>query len=391
MQDFKLLYEKYLEGKSSPEEIEQLMKHFEVSDTAVLAEMIDETLDTKLTTGNDKSEIETLLARNHISVMKAVRKKGMSVSLYIKILAAAIVTLVIGYIFLVLTGTLRPVTRPSGYGKTIEVLPGGNRATLTLSDGRTINLTDATNGKLVTDQGAAIEKTADGQIIYTPTDMQPLSSLYNKVSTPRGGQYAVLLPDGSKVWLNAGSSLRYPVSFYGLKERRIELEGEAYFVVAKDKFHPFIVSTKKQTVTVLGTHFNINGYSDEPYLVTTLEEGKVKVESGGVSLNISPGEKTVLSSEGNMEVQHADLESALAWKNGKIYFKDADIKSIMRQVSRWYNIDVEFEGKLSAKLYSGGIYRDAKLSNLLEILEENKIHFELTEPVKGKKLLTVRP
>jgi len=392
MQNIQLLYEKYLNGECSAQEIHLLMDHFDVEgDRSILSQKIEEVVEQVESRVTDTPDISAILARNHKSVMKAVGRKENSISLYVKILTAAAITLVIGYIFLVMTGKLKTVPPPVHSTTVIKVLPGGNRAKLKLSDGRIIDLIGASSGELANDQGAVIKQIADGQISYTLSNNPSLSSLYNSIITPRGGQYTVLLPDGSKVWLNAASSLKYPVSFAGLKERRIELEGEAYFEVAKDKLHPFTVRTREQEVTVLGTHFNINSYQDEQKVVTTLEEGRVKVISGNLTLNLSPGERTVLSSEGNMEIQHADLETALAWKNGKIYFKDADIKSIMRQVARWYNVDVAFEGKLPGKLYSGGIYRTANLSNLLDILEESNIHFKLTEPSKGKKLLTVYP
>ncbi|MGQ7855784.1 FecR family protein [Pedobacter sp. WC2501] len=272
-----------------------------------------------------------------------------------------------------------------------SILPGSNKATLTLADGRVISLDQLAPGIIATENGLQITKDREGRIAYNIAITSKSAALaFNSIVVPKGGTYQVSLQDGSRVWLNAGSSLKYPASFAGQTERKVELTGEGYFEVAKDKVHPFIVKTWGQEVTVLGTHFNINAYPDELNVVTTPEEGRVKVSSGGTDLTINPGERTVLVSEGDMEVQQADLESALAWKNGKIYFKDADIRSILRQVARWYDIDVRYEGNIPTKLFSGGAYRNSNLSTVLKILQENNIHFDISEPIEGKKLLTVR-
>ncbi|MCX2429898.1 FecR family protein [Pedobacter sp. GR22-10] len=303
--------------------------------------------------------------------------------------AAAALILLIGLLLYINLKSTPATSTPTITASSI--LPGSNKATLTLADGRVISLDQLAPGLIATENGLQITKDKEGRIAYDiATTSKPAVLSYNSIAVPQGGTYQVSLQDGSRVWLNAGSSLKYPATFAGLTERKVDLSGEGYFEVAKDKAHPFIVKTRQQEVTVLGTHFNINAYPDELRVVTTLEEGRVKVSSGGSYLTINPGERTVLASEGNMEVQQADLESALAWKNGKIYFKDADIRSILRQVARWYDIDVAYEGKIPTKLYTGGVYRNSNLSTILEILQENNIHFAISEPIKGKKLLTVR-
>ncbi|WP_025144930.1 FecR family protein [Pedobacter jeongneungensis] len=311
--------------------------------------------------------------------------------LWIKLTAAAA-------LFVILCGTLLYLNRPTAPHTEIpqiaasSVPPGTNRATLTLANGKTISLDQIKAGTIAAQAGTEVRKDEHGRITYEPgINSEQVEIAFNTISVPKGGQYQVKLADGTNVWLNAASTLKYPTSFADQKERTVELTGEGYFEVAKDKAHPFIVKTRQQEVTVLGTHFNINSYTDEANVITTLEEGRVKVTSGGNALTIAPGQRTVLSSAGNMQLQPADLESALAWKNGKIYFKNADIRSIMRQVSRWYNVDVVFEGKFPGKLYNGGIYRNSNLAAVLEILEESNIHFKLSEPAKGKKILTVRP
>lgn len=270
-----------------------------------------------------------------------------------------------------------------------DVMPGSNKAVLTLSNGQQINLSDAQNGSLAKQTGINIIKTADGQLIYeiqkTENKVDGASS-FNTITTPNGGQYQVRLPDGTKVWLNAASSLKYPISF-SRNERRVELSGEAYFQVAVNKALPFFVKTARQEVKVLGTHFNVNSYADEEKSTTTLEEGSVKVTSKQESAIIKPGQQTITGLKGNIEVKVANLNTDLAWKNGLIKFKDADIKSIMRQVSRWYNIQVEYKGEVSKELFTGGVSRNENLSALLKILELNDVHFTIIEQAEGKKLI----
>jgi ferric-dicitrate binding protein FerR (iron transport regulator) len=274
-----------------------------------------------------------------------------------------------------------------------DVQPGGNKAILTLSDGNTIVLDNAQNGLLAQQGNAKIIKQNDGALRYNreggatskpfTIDHSPLT--YNMLATPRGGQYQLILPDGSKVWLNAASSIRYPTAFAG-NSREVELDGEGYFEVAKDASKPFHVKTRAQDVEVLGTHFNVNAYSDEEAIKTTLLEGKVKVSSmvNGEWSMLKPGQQAMVSPStggGRGEVltidDNIDLDQAVAWKNGLTAFKSADIKSIMRQVARWYNVEVVYEGNIPPRKFTGGIARSARLSELLHLLEVSKVHFRL--------------
>jgi transmembrane sensor len=215
------------------------------------------------------------------------------------------------------------------------------------------------------------------------------------LATPKGGQYQLVLPDGSKVWLNAASSIRYPVAFTG-NERNVELTGEAYFEVAKNPAMPFKViipsSTKagRSMIEVLGTHFNVSAYNDEDATKTTLLEGKVRIVSGewaagnGRSTGkkqealLQPGQQALLFTSGQLKkIDDADVELAMAWKNGFTAFKSADIKSIMRQVARWYNVEVVYEGTIPQRSFTGGVSRDARLSELLHLLEVSKVNFRM--------------
>ncbi|KAA8483082.1 FecR family protein [Arcticibacter tournemirensis] len=282
-----------------------------------------------------------------------------------------------------------------------DIAPGTNKAILTLGDGSTIMLDDAVNGVLAKEGGAAINKTKDGEIVYEAGAGQAKRVVtYNMVATPRGGQYQLTLPDGSKVWLNSASSIRFPTVFNG-DERKVEITGEVYFEVAK-KFKvegsefkeqhservPFIVMTAEQEVEVLGTHFNINAYADEGETKTTLLEGSVRVTPGRNSVTASkllvPGQESIVrSGDHATSVRQADIEKAVAWKNGYFKFDREDIQSLMRQVSRWYDVDVEYRGEIPSDEFVGKIKRTAYVSGVLRILELSNVKCR----VEGRKII----
>jgi transmembrane sensor len=276
-----------------------------------------------------------------------------------------------------------------------DILPGSNKAVLTLANGSKIILNDAGNGKIARQQNIVINKTQTGELIYNvdgsfKTARQPkLADIIamNTLTTPRGGQYEVVLPDGTKVWLNAASSLRYPTLFPG-NERRVELTGEAYFEVAKNAAQPFFVKTTNQTVEVLGTHFNINSYSDEVSTKTTLLEGSINVTntSGMPLVKLKPGQQAIGTINGMKVNAAADVEEAVAWKNGKFMFKNTDLPTIMRLLSRWYDVDVEYQGTIAEKHYMGRISRNVRVSQVFEILKTSGVNFTII----GRKII-VKP
>ncbi|WP_443938537.1 FecR family protein [Pedobacter sp. MW01-1-1] len=264
-----------------------------------------------------------------------------------------------------------------------DIQPGGNKALLTLADGSVINLDEAAKGQIADQNGIIIRKAENGQIEYIVKDGSDVSKIgSNTISTPRGGQYQVNLPDGTKVWLNAASSLKYPYVFTS-NERLVELNGEAYFEVSKDKTRPFRIKTALQTVEVLGTHFNVNAYTDENAVKTTLLEGSVKVNSILASVKLVPGEQSILTAQDdklsiNKEV---DVDKELAWKNNLFSFDNDDLKTIMRQISRWYDVDVVYSGKISDEKYVGDIPRNSNLSEVFKILELNHIRVDASGKV----------
>lgn len=286
-----------------------------------------------------------------------------------------------------LSASRQHLTNPS-------ILPGGNKAILTLSNGKTITLDNASNGILDKEEGTAIDKKADGQLVYEKLDATaPTISevtrepIFNVLSTPQGGQYKIILPDGTKVWLNAASTLRYPTTFTG-SERDVTLNGEAYFEVAANKTMPFRITTADSTrIRVLGTSFNIMAYSDEEFTKTTLLDGAVQMSSGKTSTTLRPGEQGSLKLHtSQLSTSKVDVEEAIAWKNGLFQFKSADIRTVMRQIARWYNVEVNYEGEIPEH-FTGQAYRKEDISVILEILElTGNVRFN----INGKKVTVLR-
>lgn len=269
-----------------------------------------------------------------------------------------------------------------------DIVPGGNKALLTLANGEKISLTDADNGTLAEQAGIKIIKTTDGQLVFTmlpDKQIDPNSkNQYNTIETPNGGRYQVRLPDGSNVWLNAASKLVFPSSFISHKSRMVELNGEAYFEIAKDKEHPFIVKTYNQVVEVFGTEFNINSYVDEPDVKTTLLEGSIKVtENKGIDKILKPGQQSTLTSSG-LKVENVDIDLTVAWKNNQFVFESDDIQYIMRMIARWYNVEVEYVGPIPKNKFGGAVSRFENVSEVLKSLESTgRVKFK----IEGRRIL----
>jgi ferric-dicitrate binding protein FerR (iron transport regulator) len=266
-----------------------------------------------------------------------------------------------------------------------DVPPGSNGATLTLANGKRIVLDSAGNGIIAT-QGNGEISNQNGQITYTGKENMSTEMLYNTMSTTRGRQYKVLLSDGSAAWLNAASSIRYPASFNG-EERRVEITGEVYFEIAKNARKPFVVTAGNMEVRVLGTHFNVNAYSDEAAAATTLLEGSVKVTNKKTSVLLIPGQQAEVKTDGSMDlIKKADVGAAIAWKAGYFSFDSTDIATVMRQLSRWYDIDVSYEGnRTPPEIFWGDLPRNSSLSAILKALEKTGIQFT----IDGKKVVVL--
>jgi ferric-dicitrate binding protein FerR (iron transport regulator) len=272
-----------------------------------------------------------------------------------------------------------------------DVAPGKQGATLTLANGEKIRLSEASNGELAKQQGVVVSKTTNGQLIYEikeSTQGENNLNAINTLTTAKGETYQVRLPDGSLVWLNAASSLTYSANLIESGKRRVRLDGEGYFEIAKDKAHPFVVQTDKQEVEVLGTHFNVNAYADENNVKTTLIEGSVRIiipSKGGVVL--TPGHQAILGANKEIKVEEIDAQTAVAWKNGEFVFERENIKSIMRKLARWYNVDVIYEGDVEKKALWGSISKYSNVSKVLEMLSgTGAVAFE----IRGNKII-VKP
>lgn len=274
-----------------------------------------------------------------------------------------------------------------------DIRPGGSSAVLELSDGSTINLDEATVGSLVNVDGLNISKLSNGilSVEVSRKENNGVAEVHT-IRTPQGGQYQIKLPDGSDVWLNSSSSIKFP-SIFSTVSREVELEGEAYFEIAKllnnkDKQIPFFVKSKEQLIEVLGTHFNVSSYTDEVRTRTTLLEGSVKIHLTNGSKAIQqlfPGEESNVS-HGVIQVQSADLEAAMAWKNGDFIFNNESLEDIMRKISRWYDVEIVYQNAHTTLKFSGAVSRAKNLSEVLNIMKlTGKVSFK----IEGRRVLVM--
>ncbi len=270
-----------------------------------------------------------------------------------------------------------------------DLAPGGNRAILTLDDQSTVILDSASNGVITQQGNIVVRKLENGLLAYTINGREITENdkaFYNTIRTPRGGQYQVTLSDGTKVWLNAASSLRFPVVFAG-SERKVEITGEAYFEVARNEKQPFRVKAAASQVEVLGTHFNVNAYDDEASIKTTLLEGRVKVsvpEAGPQAIFLEPGQQAGIAKDGKINVlDDADTEAVVAWVFGRFQFRSADLKTILRQIARWYDADIVYKGNVDLH-FTGQLTRHENVSRIFEKLA---LTGEVKFKVEGKTII----
>ncbi|MGN6416984.1 MAG: FecR family protein [Pseudobacter sp.] len=389
-----LLIDKYLGNMSSAAEEAELMQWYNNTNQHPVEWPI-----------SHQGEPEEIKARMLSKLQNAIQPAPRIIPFYrrrnLQIAASLLILLGAGT-WLTLNKTSTNITEPivTAEASTTPILPGGNKATLTLADGTTIILDTAGNKTLAQQGTTKIIKLNNGELAYkdaTRSDAAA-SGLYNTIRTPNGGQYQVILPDGTRAWLNAASVLRFPIAFSG-NERKVQLSGEAYFDVSKKSQLPFrVVTTDEQNnelgmVEVLGTEFNVNAYNNEPSVRTTLVEGKVKVSTTDSSMRPVILTQSMQSSfyrdqqrGRNIMVREVDTDDAIAWKNGLFNFNNADIKSVMRQLARWYDVDVVYEGALSNEKFEGEISRNSTLAEVFKILELSAVHFK----VEGRKV-TVMP
>ena len=383
-----LLARKLYGTLTAPEEAElEAWLNESADNRAVLEKLLSESI--------RKQEIEHLHAFDEETALKKVwarigqpestGKSSSTLMRYmIRIAAAAAIVIALSVSFWIYK--VKPPAEQSSYqAKRTEIPPGANKAILILSNGTKIDLQAAQSGKIAYQAGAVVSKRADGKIDYQGAAAQPgATAALNTLYVPRGGQYELTLPDGTLVWLNAASSLTYPVTFSG-KERQIKLTGEAYFEVARDPGKPFFVNVDgKQTVEVLGTHFDIKAYNDDPEIRTTLLEGSVKVSSKNSHAIIKPGQMAVNDLKAPLFVRNADLDEVMGWKNGLFVFNDERMEDVLRIAARWYDVDVEYQTDVSQKKLRGIV---SKYNNIRELLDNITITSGIHYKIEGRRVI----
>lgn len=388
------LIDKYFQSSCSEEELQELMEWIDASSETELGQklagiwknfssdttMPEEMSDRILTNIFNHKEDESLIEEEYHEPSFWRTTYGM----------AASVALIIGFSFfgwLQYNANLKRTENRIVEVKSFEqhdVLPGGDKAVLTLDDGSKVVLDNSANGSLGKQGETDIRKTQSGKVVYEGGQVAVAKPMYNTLTTPKGGQYQVILSDGTKVWLNAASSLRFPTAFTG-NERRVEMTGEVYFEVAKNPKMPFKVITQGQEVEVLGTHFNVMAFQNEKFIKTTLLEGSVKVSNNEKAAVLQPGQQSKVGINSNIfrTVNDVNIEEELAWKNGYFQFNDASLEQVMRQIERWYDVDIEYVGKISNEHFTGKLPRNTNLSNVLKILSMSEVDFK----IEGKKII----
>jgi transmembrane sensor len=315
--------------------------------------------------------------------------KPRNIKIWPRIAVAASFALVVGLSLFYYTEKQADKAKETAYLKNIK--PGGNGAVLTLADGRKIRLDAATKGELANEAGVRITKTKDGQILYETKAVASAKDKINTLSTANGETYSITLPDHTVVYLNAASSISYPASFATLNERKVELSGEAYFEVAKDSSHPFIVRTADQEIKVLGTHFNVNSYKDDGNTKTTLLEGSVQIgfssnknETGTI---IKPGEQAYIKAN-RIYIDQVKAEDAIAWKNGYFRFNNETLEQAMNKIARWYNVKIEYKDQsIKNKNVYGSLSRFSNIADVLNLLELTEaVEFE----IEGNKIIVLK-
>jgi transmembrane sensor len=388
-----------MEGSSSPEESYEFLQL--ISDPSTESEFIllmDEyMLKLKSVDSLSVPEQDDMLETVFVNVMaleqqptlsgsRSTRIRRHTFAFWQKMTAAAAILLIMSvpaYLFVYKARTQK-TNYIAYHGK---ISPGGNKAVLTLSDGTKVILNDAVRGEVAREQGVRIAKTGRGQLSYQSLNSTGRNKiLYNTISTPAGGQFQMRLPDGTRVWLNALSSLKYATTFTPDLPRRVYLKGEAYFEVAthqvKSGAVPFIVKSRLQELKVLGTHFNINSYEDEAVTRSTLLEGSIAISTyTGSTKTLRPGQQAEVASD--ITIKQVDTAAAVAWKNGLFRFEQENFKEVMNQLSRWYDVDIEYRGNVPQNKFSGELYRNMNAEKVLKILHLSGIYYQVVVPPEG--------
>lgn len=381
----KILLHKYQEGTLTAPEATELNNWFHALNLA------DTDLETWISQMGGKEKLTDDLFIDFKERLGQTRKKAKILYLRRMVAVAASIVLFLsaGLYFLL----PKQQVKLTAQNQKQDIRPGSDKAILS-ANGRQFVLDSVNNGVIINRGNLAINKNANGQIAYaakTPSSLERAgneAAIYDTLTIPRGGQYQLKLADGSRVWLNSATQIRYPERFAG-NERKIELiSGEAYFEVKHNDAMPFKVIVKGQTIEDLGTHFNINAYDDEPAIKTTLLEGSIRIAKGSQTAILKPGQQSIIQSINNsIIIKDADTEEAIAWKNGYFKFDNENIQSIMRKVARWYDVDIQYQGNMPNEELGGKMSRYKNVSEVLEMLELTKsVHFK----VEGRRIIVMQ-
>lgn len=388
MSRIQYLLARYADSETSEDEENELFNLLGQSDyeeeiKAALSALLENTYDFEIDPNRKARIMEKVFGVKEENLQYSPPKRGVFQLKRLAVAASVVLLILSGYYLIWPLPSLQPDETKTSQ-KTNDIPPGGNKATLTLANGKQVIL-DSLSSTESFRQGSSLVTNTDGQLAYS-VEKNPIDVVFNTLTTPRGGQYQVTLSDGSKAWLNAESSIYFPTNFTG-NERRVRITGEVYFEIEKNPDMPFKVDVGQMEIRVLGTHFNINAYDSGDIIKTTLLEGSVEVIREKSTLRLRPGQQAQVTSKGETSVvDNVNIDEVVAWKAGYFQFNSADIETVMRQITRWYDVEVLYEGKVT-KLFGGSIPRDMSASNVFKALElTGGVHFE----IDGKTII-VRP
>ncbi|WP_291909038.1 FecR domain-containing protein [Chitinophaga sp. CB10] len=381
------LIDKYLDGTITPQEEQQLMDWYEAENNT--------TVEWQSTAINEEEEVRLRMLQH---IQQQIAPPGLSPvggnrRWYYAAAAAVFLLILAGAAWLYYPALQRPHTAVKQLAVASNtIVRGSNKAILTLGNGQQVVLEEVDNGTISQQGNATVNKADSGSLQYLAGQGAANGAIvYNTLHTPYGGQFKVTLPDGTRVWMNAGSTLHYPTAFPS-GDRTVSLSGEAYFEVAPDANKPFFVSVRDtagmpMTISVLGTHFNVNAYPDEAQHKVTLLEGSVKVNCSNSDALLVPGKVAIVNkTTGRIRTKTTDTEAAIAWKNGNFFFDNESLESIMRQISRWYNVDIRYQADVSGKALAGSLPRSKDVTEVLSMLELTKtVHFK----IEGRRIIVM--
>ena len=391
-----ILFKKYYNKTASPQEIRKLFELLKSSSDVELEELIrkewedQENEDPIFSLEMSENILKNILSE--VGDVKSQTEETVPLSLFtwpilsksLSAAAAIIILLGIGLYFKS-SLNINPGNQIASVQINPDALSGVNKAVLILGNGQKFILDSLSNGLIAKTENFEVNKTENGQLVYHAFDKNHKNARtedFNTLITPRGGEYRITLPDGSKVWLNATSSLKFPGVFKG-NIREVELKGEAYFEITKNSAMPFRVKSNGAQIKVIGTHFNVKSYGNEKLMKTTLVEGSIKITAGNSSHTLKPGQQAILTNGKMSVLDNVDMEEQLAWKNGLFLFKDASIKDVMEQAALWYDLKVTFEGKIPEKYLTGKVSRSVNASEFMKLLNYAGVKFEIT----GKNII----